>query len=52
MIESIKKRWNINQNKSYMVGDKISDFKAAKKSNIKFLNLNKNLFLTLKKIYS
>jgi len=52
MIESLKKRWNINQNKSYMVGDKISDFKAAKKSNIKFLNLNKNLFLTLKKIYS
>ena len=52
MIESLKKRWSIKQSKSYMVGDKTSDFKAATKSNIRFLYLNKNLFLTLKKIYS
>ena len=36
MIEKIKKRWAINSNKSYMIGDKNSDFLAAKKSKIYF----------------
>ena len=33
-----------------MIGDKKSDYIAAKKSNIKFLYLNKNLSKTLRKI--
>ena len=33
-----------------MVGDKKSDKIAAKKSELKFLYLNKNLYLTLKNI--
>ncbi len=50
MLESIKKRWDIDIKKSYMVGDKKSDKIAAKKSELKFLYLNKNLYLTLKNI--
>ena len=36
MIEIIKKDWDININKSFMIGDKNSDRLAAKKSNLKF----------------
>ncbi len=50
MLESLKKHWDINLSKSYMIGDKKSDQIAAKKSNINFLYLNKNLSKTLKKI--
>ena len=40
----------INLTKSTMIGDKKSDQIAARKSNINFLYLNKNLSKTLKKI--
>lgn len=50
MLENLKKNWDINLSKSYMIGDKKSDYIAAKKSNIKFLYLNKNLSKTLEKI--
>jgi len=50
MIESLKKQWDIDLTKSYMIGDKKTDFIAAKKSNLSFLYLDKNLSKTLKKI--
>lgn len=43
MIEKIKKRWGIMSNKSYMIGDKISDYKAAKKSRIYFEYVEKDI---------
>ena len=36
MIESILKKWNIEKNKSFMIGDQKIDEICAKKSNIKF----------------
>lgn len=48
MIETIKKRWNIDINKSLMIGDKKSDELAAKKSHIKFNYFNGNLFESFK----
>lgn len=50
MLEDLKKKWDIDLSKSYMIGDKKIDYIAAKKSNIKFLYLNKNLSKTLKKL--
>jgi len=44
LIKSIKK-WNIDIKKSYFVGDEISDYKAAKKTKIKFLNGKKLNFI-------
>ena len=37
MIEKFKSNLNIDFNKSFMIGDKLSDYKASKKANIKFL---------------
>ncbi len=42
MIKSILKDRLINLNKSFMIGDKISDFKCASKSGIKFYYTQKN----------
>ena len=36
MIKSFITKFNIDKKNSFMIGDKLSDFKAAKKSNIKF----------------
>jgi len=36
MIEKAIKKWRIDRKKSFMVGDKFSDLKAAKKSKINF----------------
>lgn len=49
MIESIKKTWNIDLKKSFMIGDKLSDEKCSRKSNIDFFYFNKNLFISTKK---
>jgi len=43
MIEKIKKRWGVMPNKSYMIGDKISDYKAAKKSGIYYEYVEKDI---------
>ena len=43
MIEKIKKRWGVMPNKSYMIGDKISDYKAAKKSQIYYEYVEKDI---------
>jgi D-glycero-D-manno-heptose 1,7-bisphosphate phosphatase len=43
MIEKIKKRWGVVPNKSYMIGDTISDYKAAKKSGIYYEYVEKDI---------
>lgn len=50
MIESLFSEWNLDREKSLMIGDKITDMKAAKKSSIKFLYVEKNLLDQVKKI--
>ena len=50
MIEIIKKDWDININKSFMIGDKNSDRLAAKKSNLKFYYPKKNFYKQIKSI--
>jgi len=50
MIEDIKKNWIIDKKKSFMIGDKISDKLAAKKSKIYFEYVQNNIFKQVKKI--
>lgn len=50
MIEKIKKRWGVMPNKSYMIGDKISDYKAAKKSRIYYEYVEKDILKQVKRI--
>jgi D,D-heptose 1,7-bisphosphate phosphatase len=50
MIENIKVNWDLNFKKTFMIGDKLSDKIAAKKSNIKFYYSNDNFYVLVKKI--
>ena len=50
MIEKIKFNWDIVHNKSFMIGDKITDFQAAKKSRIKFFYAENNFYKQIKNI--
>lgn len=51
MILKAKNKWNIEMKKSFMIGDKLSDKKCAKKSNLKFFyRTKKNLKNQIKKI--
>jgi len=50
MIENIKCNWDINRKKSLMIGDKISDEIAAKKSGLKFYYPEKNFYLQVKSL--
>jgi histidinol phosphatase-like enzyme len=50
MIEDIKKNWIVDKKKSFMIGDKISDKLAAKKSKIYFEYVQNNIFKQVKKI--
>lgn len=52
MIEKIKQEWLIDIKKSFMIGDKIIDKVAAKKSKIKFYYAEPNLNAQVKKIIS
>ena len=52
MIEKLKKNWLINSNKSFMIGDKITDEIASKKSKIKFFYAEENLYKQVIKIIS
>ena len=49
MIENIKLNWDLDLKKSFMIGDKITDKLAARKSKIKFFYAE-NDFLKLIKI--
>ena len=46
MIEDAIVKWNINRKLSLMIGDKLSDYLAAKKSKIKFFYKNNANFNT------
>lgn len=50
MIKKAAKKWNIDLNKSFFIGDSIKDKLAAKKSNLKFYKTINNLNLLVKKI--
>ena len=40
MITDILKKWQLNKEKSFFIGDKITDYKAAKLSKLKYYNIN------------
>ena len=44
MIQEVFKRWDINLSKSFMIGDKKSDYLSAKKSNLKFYYASNNFY--------
>ena len=43
MFKKAIRKWGIDKNKSYFIGDKETDYHAAKKLNLKFIKVNKNL---------
>ena len=49
MIKKIFKNWDINLKKSFMIGDKRTDYLAAKKSNLKFYYPKDNFFKQIAK---
>ena len=52
MIENIKINWDLNLNKSFMIGDKKSDLIAAQKSKLRFFYSEKNFYKQIKSIIS
>ena len=50
MIENIKNNWDLNLKNSFMIGDKKSDYEAAKKSKLKFYYPEKNFYKQIKSI--
>jgi len=50
MIEDLKKKWDVNIAKSFMIGDKISDKLAAQKSKIYFEFAENDIFQQVKRI--
>ena len=49
MILKAIKKWNIDQNKSLMIGDKKVDMIASKKAGLKFIRKRYNLMREVKK---
>ena len=52
MIKKIIKKWNINTNKSFMIGDERKDMLAAKKSKLYFEYVKNDFYKQVKKITS
>ena len=50
MIENIKSNWDLDLQNSFMIGDKITDKKAAHKSNLKFYYAENNFYKQIKEI--
>ena len=50
MIENIKNNWDINIKNSFMIGDKVSDKLASKKSKIKFFYAEPNFYKQVRSI--
>ncbi len=50
MIQQIKKKWHIKHNKSFMIGDKVSDKICANKSKLYFEFAEKNFYSQIKRI--
>ena len=49
MILKAIKKWNINRNKSLMIGDKKIDMIASKKAGLRFVKKKYNLMREVKK---
>ncbi len=52
MIENIKFDWDLDLNKSFMIGDNKKDYLAAKKSKLKFYYPEINFYRQVKSIIS
>jgi len=50
MIENIRLNWDLSKKNSFMIGDKITDMLAAKKSKIKFFYAKPNFYKQVKSI--
>ena len=50
MIENIKSKWDIDLRRSFMIGDKKTDFICAKNSKLYFEYAKDNLFFQIKDI--
>ena len=50
MINQLLKKWPIDIKKSFMIGDKLSDQKCAKKSRLYFEFAKKNFYYQVKNI--
>ena len=50
MIKKILKKWNIDIKKSFMIGDRLSDKLAAKKSKLYFEYVKSDFYLQIKRI--
>ena len=50
MIKQILKKWHVNKNNSFMIGDKITDKICANKSNLYFEFAKKNFYQQMKNI--
>ena len=50
MVKQIKNKWHVKQEKSFMIGDKISDKICAAKSKLYFEFAKENFYLQVKKI--
>jgi D,D-heptose 1,7-bisphosphate phosphatase len=50
MIKSLFRNWDIKKKKSFVIGDKKSDFLAAKKSNLKFYYADDDFYKQIKSI--
>ena len=50
MVKNIFKNYLVNNKKSFMIGDKLSDKKCAKKSNLNFSYVNNDFFKQVKEI--
>ena len=50
MVKNVFKKFLIKKNKSFMIGDKISDKKCAQKSRLNFYYAKNNFFKQIKEI--
>jgi len=50
MITNLQQKWLINIKKSFMIGDQVSDMIAAKKNNLFFQFVKKDIFLQVKNL--
>ncbi len=50
LLKKAISNWNIDKNKSFMIGDQVSDMICAKKSKIKFFYKKKDFFSQIKEI--
>ena len=50
MIESLKRKWDIDLKNSFFIGDQKKDYLAAKKTKLNFYYFKKNILSVIKKI--